>query len=101
MYIVHVNIHVHARFIEPFKSISIENARKSRQEPGIARFDVLQDENDSSHFEFLEVYRTQKDPAKHKETSHYNKWRELAEPMLIEPRARTVYINIDPSDQGW
>jgi (4S)-4-hydroxy-5-phosphonooxypentane-2,3-dione isomerase len=101
MYIVHVHIHVKTQFIEPFTAITIENARNSCQEPGIARFDVLQDENEPTHFELIEVYRTAVDPAKHKETSHYNKWRELAEPMLVEARTRTVYSNIYPTDNEW
>ena len=76
MYIVHVHIQVKPEFIEAFKAISIENARNSLQEPGIARFDVIQQADDPTHFELIEVYRTPADPAKHKETAHYNKWRE-------------------------
>lgn len=101
MYIVHVHIRVKSEFIERFKAISIENARNSRQEPGIARFDVIQQVDDPSHFELIEVYRTPADPAKHKETAHYNKWRELAEPMLVEPRSRTIYENLFPADKDW
>ena len=101
MYIVHVHIRVKTEFIEPFKEISIENARNSRQEPGIARFDVIQQVDDPSCFELIEVYRTPADPAKHKETAHYNKWRELAEPMLVEPRSRTIYENLFPADKDW
>ena len=101
MYIVHIHIRVKPEFVEIFKVVSIENARNSLQEPGIARFDVLQQVDDPTHFELIEVYRNPADPAKHKETAHYNKWRELAEPMLAEPRSRTVYENIFPSDKGW
>ena len=101
MYIVHVHIHVKPQFIETFKTISLENACKSCKEPGIARFDFLQQEDDPTHFELIEVYRTPADPAKHKETTHYNKWRELAEPMLSEPRTRTIYNNVYPADQDW
>ena len=101
MYIVHVHIRVKSEFVEPFKAISLENARNSLQESGIARFDVLQQGDDPARFEFIEVYRTPEDPAKHKETAHYNKWRELAEPMLAEPRSRTVYGNVFPADKEW
>ncbi|MGB8214564.1 MAG: antibiotic biosynthesis monooxygenase [Anaerolineales bacterium] len=101
MYIVHVHLHVKPECIEPFKAASLENARNSLQEPGIARFDLLQQADDPTHFELIEVYRTPADPAKHKETAHYNKWRELAEPLLSEPRTRTVYNNLFPSDQDW
>jgi quinol monooxygenase YgiN len=98
MHIVHVHIQVKPEFIEDFKAISVENARKSLQEPGIARFDVLQQNDNITHFELIEVYLTSDDPAKHKATAHYNKWRELAEPMLAEPRTRTLYNNIFPAD---
>ena len=101
MYIVHVHIRVIPEFIEKFKAISAENAQNSLQEAGIARFDVIQQADDPTRFELIEVYRTPADPAKHKETVHYNKWRELAEPMLAEPRTRTVYENIFPSDKEW
>ncbi len=101
MYIVHVHIHIKPEFIDVFKTASLENARNSLREPGIARFDVLQDVNDPTHFELIEVYRTAVDPAKHKETAHYNKWRELAEPMMADPRTRTQYNNIFPEDPDW
>jgi len=101
MYIVHVHIRVKPEFVEAFKTVSIENARNSLQESGIARFDVIQQVDDSTRFELIEVYRTPADPAKHKETAHYNKWRELAEPILAEPRSRTVYENTYPADKGW
>jgi (4S)-4-hydroxy-5-phosphonooxypentane-2,3-dione isomerase len=101
MFIVHVHIRVKPEFLEEFKAASIENARNSLMEPGIARFDVLQQVDDPCHFELIEVYRTPEDPARHKETAHYNKWRELAEPMLAEPRSRTIYANIFPVDKGW
>jgi quinol monooxygenase YgiN len=104
MYIVHVHICVKSEFVETFKAVSIENARNSLQEPGIARFDVIQQVDqvdDPNRFELIEVYRTPADPAKHKETAHYNKWRELAEPMLAEPRSRTIYENVFPADKEW
>jgi (4S)-4-hydroxy-5-phosphonooxypentane-2,3-dione isomerase len=101
MHIVHVHIHVKPEFIEAFKVASLENARKSLLEPGIARFDVIQQIDDPAYFELIEVYRTSEAPAKHKKTAHYNKWRELAELMLIEPRTRTLYTNLFPVDQDW
>ncbi len=101
MQIIIVHIQVQPEFIESFKAVSMENARKSIQEPGIARFDVIQQSDEPTRFELIEVYRTTEDPAKHKETEHYNKWRQLAEPMLSEPRTRTIYTNVFPADQDW
>jgi (4S)-4-hydroxy-5-phosphonooxypentane-2,3-dione isomerase len=101
MYIVHVHIHVKSDQVDSFKKASIENARNSLQEPGIVRFDVIQQSDDPTRFILVEVYRTPEDPAKHKETTHYNKWREIAEPMMTEPRTRVVYNNTFPADSDW
>jgi (4S)-4-hydroxy-5-phosphonooxypentane-2,3-dione isomerase len=101
MYIVHVHIHALPDFIDQFKKISIENARESLKEPGIARFDVIQQTDDPTHFELIEVYRTTEDPAQHKKTAHYNSWREKVESMIVEPRTRTTYTNIFPTDRDW
>ena len=101
MYIVHVFVHVKPDRLEEFIAATIENARNSVNEPGIARFDVIQQADDPTRFVLMEVYRTPDDPAKHKETAHYNRWREIAEPLLAEPRTRSVYGNIFPDEQGW
>jgi len=101
MYIVMVHVHVKSESLEAFKRATLENAHHSRQEAGIARFDVLQQSDDPTRFLLTEVYRTAQDPAKHKETSHYNRWRATVEPMLAEERTRTVFTNLDPDDAGW
>jgi autoinducer 2-degrading protein len=101
MYIVHVHIRVKPEFVEAFKEATLENARHSLKEPGIARFDVIQQQDDPTRFVLVEVYRTPEDPARHKETAHYNHWREVAEPMMAEPRTRSIYTNIFPADPDW
>jgi quinol monooxygenase YgiN len=101
MHIVHVHIHVKLDLVEAFKQVTLENARKSLQEPGVARFDIIQQMDDPSRFVLVEVYRTAEDPAKHKETVHYNRWREQAEPMMVEPRTRMIFTNAFPSDADW
>jgi (4S)-4-hydroxy-5-phosphonooxypentane-2,3-dione isomerase len=101
MYIVHVFVHVKPEYVKAFVAATIENARNSVKEPGIARFDVIQQADDPTRFVLIEVYRTPDDPAKHKETAHYNQWREVCEPLLAEPRTRIVYGNVFPHDQDW
>ncbi len=101
MHIVHVQVKVKPEFIEAFKQATLENARHSLQEPGVARFDVIQQAGDLTRFVLVEVYRTIEAPALHKQTTHYNKWREVAEPMMSEPRTRVIYTNLFPGDQGW
>lgn len=101
MYIVHVHVHVKPNQIEAFKAATLENARNSLKEPGIARFDMIQQADDLTRFVLVEVYRTADDPARHKETVHYNRWRETIEPILAEPRTRTVYANVFPDEEDW
>jgi quinol monooxygenase YgiN len=101
MFIVHVLVHVKPDQIEAFKAASRENAQNSVQEPGIARFDVIQQNDDPSQFVLVEVYRTREDPAKHKETSHYKKWRDTVEAMMAEPRKSIKYANVYPDNDGW
>lgn len=101
MHIVHVQVHVKPEMVEAFKKATLENARNSVQEAGIARFDVLQQVDDPTRFLLTEVYRSPQDPAKHKKTSHYNRWREAVAPMLAEDRTPTVFTNLFPDDPGW
>jgi autoinducer 2-degrading protein len=101
MHIVHVHVQVKPEFVDAFKQASIENARNSVLEPGIARFDVIQQADDPTRFILVEVYRTLDAPAQHKETVHYKAWRDIAEPMMPEPRTRAIYSNVYPPDEGW
>jgi quinol monooxygenase YgiN len=101
MLIVHVHVHVEPEFIEQFRLASLENARSSVQEPGIARFDVLQREDDPARFILVEVYRDATAPGRHKETAHYAAWRDAVAGMMAEPRSSVKYSNVFPADEGW
>jgi len=101
MVIVHVYCHVKPEHVDRFRDASLENARESLKEPGVARFDLVQEAEDPTRFALLEVYRTEADPPKHKETAHYAKWRDTVEGLLVEPRSRTRYTNVAPPDPGW
>lgn len=101
MKIVLVHVHVKPECIESFKEASLENAQNSVQEPGIARFDVIQQMDDPTRFVLVEVYRDEEAPAKHKETAHYLAWRDKVKDMMAEPRYGVNYQNIFPDDNGW
>ena len=101
MLIVHVFVHVKSDQIEAFKAATLENARNSVHEAGIARFDVIRQKDDPARFVLVEVYRTPEDPAKHKETEHYQKWRDTVTDMMAEPRTSIKYTNVFPDEQGW
>ena len=98
MLIVHVHVNVKPEFVEAFKQTTIENASNSVKEPGIARFDAIQQEDDPTKFILVEVYKSGDAPAAHKETAHYAKWRDAVAEMLTEPRHGVKYGNIFPED---
>lgn len=98
MLVVHVHVHLKPEAIEAFKTASLENARSSIQEPGIARFDVIQQQDDPKRFVLVEVYRTPEAPSAHKATPHYATWRERVAPMMAEPRQSVKFINLSPDD---
>jgi (4S)-4-hydroxy-5-phosphonooxypentane-2,3-dione isomerase len=101
MLIVHVHVRVKPECVDAFKAATIENARNSVKEPGIARFDVIQQNDDPARFVLVEVYRSVEATAAHKETAHYAAWRDRVEPWLAEPRTRTQYSNVFPGEEGW
>ena len=101
MLVVHVHVHVKSEYIEAFKAASVANAKASVHEPGIARFDVVQQQDDPAKFVLVEAYRTADAPAAHKETPHYQAWRDAVAPMMAEPRSSVKYANLFPEDNGW
>ena len=96
MFIVHVFVHVKPDQVEAFRAASVENAKESVREMGIARFDVIQQQDDPTRFILVEVYRTPNDPAKHKETAHYKKWRDAVESTMAEPRSSVKFNPVFP-----
>ena len=101
MLIVHVFVHVKPESVEAFRAASLDNARNSVQEPGVVRFDVVQQEDDPNRFLLMEIYRTPEDPARHKETAHYARWRDTVESMMAEPRRAVKYRALFPDDAKW
>jgi autoinducer 2-degrading protein len=101
MHILIVHARVKAEFIDAFKEATIVNAQNSAREPGVARFDFMQQQDDPSKFVLYEVYRDADAPAKHKETAHYNAWLEKVTDMFEEPRTRALYTNVFPADKSW
>ena len=101
MLVVHVFVHVKPDQAEAFEAATLENARNSVMEPGVARFDVIRRQDDPNRFVLVEVYRTSEDPARHKETAHYQKWRDTVADMMAEPRTSIKYANVFPDELGW
>jgi (4S)-4-hydroxy-5-phosphonooxypentane-2,3-dione isomerase len=96
MLVVHVHVHVKPECVEAFKAATIANARESIKEPGIGRFDFTQQQDDPTRFVLVEAYRTPEAPAAHKETKHYQTWRDAVAPMMAEPRLGVKFGSVFP-----
>lgn len=99
--VVHVHCHVKPEHVDAFRAATLANARASVREPGIARFDVVQQRDDPTRFVLVEVYRDDDAPAAHKETEHYRAWRDTVAPMMAAPRTSARFVNVHPDDAGW
>lgn len=99
--IVHVDVAVAPEQIDAFLAATRDNATASREEPGVVRFDVLSDRADPGHVVLVEIYRDEAAAAAHKETAHYQRWRDTVASMMARPRQATRYVNVSPEDGGW
>lgn len=101
MLVVLVHVSVKAESVEAFREATIANARESLKEPGIARFDLIQQADAPTRFIIVECYRDAEAPARHKETRHYHIWRDAVAPMMAEPRTSVKFTNVHPPDENW
>ena len=101
MIIVHVFVHVKPEFVDAFIDATLENTRNSVREPGVVRFDLVQQDDDATRFLLIEIYRTPADSASHKETPHYATWRDTVAPMMAEPRRSVKYHTLFPEPVDW
>ncbi len=83
---VHVQVEVKADCVDGFVAASLANATNSVQEAGISRFDLIQEADAPTKFQLVEIYSAADAPAKHKETAHYNAWRDAVADMMQVPR---------------
>jgi (4S)-4-hydroxy-5-phosphonooxypentane-2,3-dione isomerase len=99
--IVHVDVAVASEMIDAFLAATEANATASREEPGVVRFDAIQDRADPAHVVLVEIYRDDAAAGAHKETAHYQTWRDTVAPMMSRPRSATRFVNVSPDDHGW
>jgi (4S)-4-hydroxy-5-phosphonooxypentane-2,3-dione isomerase len=101
MHLLHVHIQVKPECVGAFIAATLRNAEQSRLEPGVARFDVVQEAGDPTRFVLLEAYRTPEAHGDHRRTRHYAEWRDAVTDMMAAPRTAVQYANISPADGGW
>ena len=98
---VHVTVHVKPGSADAFEAATRENARQSRMEPGVVRFDVLRQLDDPNRFLLVEIYRDEAAVAAHKASAHYPVWRDAVADMMAEPRTAIKFRTVDPTDSEW
>ena len=102
MLVVHVHARVRPQRVGDFLAATLANARASLAEPGVLRFDVIQDQADPAHVVLVEVYRDDDAAAAHKQTPHYAAWRDAVAEMMAEPRASARFSAAFPAGgEGW
>jgi (4S)-4-hydroxy-5-phosphonooxypentane-2,3-dione isomerase len=101
MLVVHVHVHVKNDCVDAFREATLDNAKKSLEEPGVARFDVIQNQDDPTRFVLVEVYKTPEAPNEHKQTMHYLAWRDAVAEMMAEPRSSTKFAALFPDPARW
>jgi autoinducer 2-degrading protein len=99
LHVVHVHVQVRPDAVEAFRQASVVNASQSLNEPGVARFDLIQQQDDPTRFVLVEAYRTPEAIAAHKDTAHYAVWRDAVALLMAEPRHSTKYLNLFPDDE--
>ncbi len=97
MLVVHVHVQVRPERVADFLAATVVNARESLAEPGVLRFDVIQDQADPTHVVLTEVYRDEQAPAAHKLTPHYAAWRDAVAEMMAGPRQSVRYSAVFPA----
>jgi (4S)-4-hydroxy-5-phosphonooxypentane-2,3-dione isomerase len=101
MLVVHVHVHVLPEQVDAFIAATRANSAASLTEPGVARFDVVQQADDPTRFILVEAYKTADAPAAHKETPHYAVWRDTVAPMMASPRTSVKFQSVSPDEARW
>lgn len=97
-----IHVYVVEDSVDAFRKATVANHRASVREPGVLRFDVLQDEDDPGHFVLYEVYRSQEATEAHKATDHYASWKQTVGPMMAKARERAEFSVVAPeSESDW
>ncbi|MHC4871564.1 MAG: putative quinol monooxygenase [Planctomycetota bacterium] len=98
MYVVCVQVNVKENFVSDFIEATRENAENTRKEEGCLRFDILQQTENPALFTLYEVYHDETGMAAHKETPHYNKWRNTVAEWMAETRTGIKHNSLYPED---
>jgi (4S)-4-hydroxy-5-phosphonooxypentane-2,3-dione isomerase len=93
-----VYVHVKSDAVDRFINETIINHRETVKEPGNVRFDFIQQADDRCRFMIYEVFESDQAVADHKNTEHYQNWRDAVADFMEEPRKGVKYNIIEPTD---
>ena len=95
MLIVHVFVHVKPETVDPFISATLENARNSIREPGVVRFDVVQQASRPNHFTVVEIWKDATAVEAHSMTAATRAFRDALAPMTGALYDERMYAGLD------
>jgi quinol monooxygenase YgiN len=95
-----INHYVKPEFVNPYQDAVREDARNSRLEDGILRFEVFQDVQDPAHFTLLEAYKNKVAREQHLKTPHLLRFREILKEqgMLTRSESNEVCLLFDDEE---
>jgi autoinducer 2-degrading protein len=96
MYVTIVYVHVKSERVADFIEAIRANHEASVREPGNLRFDILQSVDDPTRFVAYEAYEDEASAKAHKETAHYQAWRDMVTDWMAEPRQGVRYDGLFP-----
>lgn len=100
MIVFSVHLHIRPECVEAFKAITLANLEGSRQEPGCRRFEALQHEDDPTRFILFEAWADAAAQDFHRNTPHYQAWKDQVEDMQVERRHAIRYAPLAAMQLG-
>jgi (4S)-4-hydroxy-5-phosphonooxypentane-2,3-dione isomerase len=97
MFVTMVHVHVKPDRVADFIERIRPNHEGSVREPGNLRFDILQSRDDPTRFVAYEAYADEAAARAHKETAHYQTWRDAVVDWMAEPRQGARYDGLYPA----
>jgi autoinducer 2-degrading protein len=91
-----INVYVKPESVDEFRDATRKNHEGSIREPGVLRFDVLQNAERPTEFVLYEVYTDDGATVAHKETTHYAEWKKTVTPMMAKDRESASFNVVAP-----
>lgn len=100
MIVTTVTVYVKPEYVLEFIEITKANHEASLKEPGNLRFDVARCVDDPNRFLLYEAYESEEAAAEHKQTIHYQEWRDKVAGWMAKPREGVKHYIMFPADKN-